>query len=69
MYTLYKLRDSLIGLHCVGANCIVSRVTYVSYGTDNVISIYNTGNRMHFDHAVCVIRAGEIGMFNLIETS
>lgn len=41
----------------------------MNYGTDNVISIYNTENRMHFDHAVCVIRAGEIGMFDFIETS
>lgn len=24
---------------------------------------------MHLDHAVCVIRAGEIGMSDLIETS
>jgi len=35
----------------------------VSYGTDNVISDRDAGDRMRFDPVIRVIRAGEIGMF------
>lgn len=68
--TLYKLRDSLIGLHCCRSELhrLASDLREL-YGTDNVISVRNMGNRMHFDHAACVIRAGEIGIFDLIKTS
>lgn len=54
---LYKLRDSLIGLHCCRSEvCVVSRV---SYGTGNVVADRGTGDRIHFDPSARVIRAGE----------
>lgn len=38
----------------------------MSYGTDNVILDRDAGDRVHFDPAVCIIRAGETGLL-LIE--
>lgn len=57
MQTLYKLRDSLSGLHCCRSE--VNVVSRVSYGTDNVIVDRGTGDRVYFDSAARVIRAGE----------
>lgn len=58
--TLYKLRDSSIGLYCCRSEgCVISRV---NYGTDNAIADRDTGDWVHSDPAARVIRTGETGV-------